>query len=123
MDQWNDEEPYRYSNERRNNAELKEKVKKVVSLRLEAMEQANELLKQARHIMQEAALFGDDPHFMNHLNDISRAGHSLSEETLFRHDIQSDTYIENLAAGRLGEQIENMGDRFPLLDHPEESKE
>jgi hypothetical protein len=111
---WDDETAYQYSNVRRNNPELKAKVKKVVELRQEAMEQANDLLRQARQVMQDAALFRDDSIFIRQLEQISRTSQSLSEETAFKRDIQSDTYVENLAAGRLGEQIEKMGDKFPL---------
>lgn len=111
---WGDEQPYQYSNQRRNNPELKDKVRKVVERRQKAMEQADDLLKEARHIMQEAALFVDDVIFMRQLEQISRTSFSLSEDTQFERDVFSETYIENLAAGRLGEQIEKMGDQFPL---------
>ena len=115
--------PYQYSNERRNNAELKNKVRKVVERRQKAMEQADDLLKEARQVMQDAALFVDDVVFMRQLEQISRTSFSLSEDTQFERDVYSETYIENLAAGRLGEQIEKMGDQFPLNDSDTEAKD
>lgn len=111
---WSEGQPYQYSNQRRNSPALKDKVRKVVERRQKAMEQADDLLKEARHIMQEAALFVDDVVFMRQLEQISRTSFSLSEDVQFERDVFSETYIENLAAGRLGEQIEKMGDQFPL---------
>jgi hypothetical protein len=111
---WSEGQPYQYSNERRNDPELKGKVRKVVERRQKAMEQADDLLREARHIMQDAALFVDDVVFMRQLEQISRTSFSLTEDTQFERDVFSETYIENLAAGRLGEEIEKMGDQFPL---------
>lgn len=104
---------------RRNDAELKAKVAKVVKARQEALNRASALLKQATEILESQNQFVGDAIYSNRVQSISIASFSLSRDAEFasgsRGDrSENDTYLGNLAAGQLGVQIQDMGDKFPL---------
>lgn len=104
---------------RRNDAELKAKIAKVVKARQEALNRASALLKQATEILESQNQFVGDAIYSNRVQSVSIASFSLSRDAEFasgsRGDrAENDTYLGNLAAGQLGVQIQDMGDKFPL---------
>lgn len=108
---------------RRNDPELKAKVAKVVKARQEALNQASALLKQATEILEAQNQFVGDAIYSNRVQSVSIASFSLSRDAEFASGnrgqatsdpSENDTYLGNLAAGQLGVQIQDMGDKFPM---------
>ena len=111
---------YKYSSERRNDPELKEKAAKVVIARQNALKEADALLKQAAQILTAQSGFVDGAVYDSQVQAIRIASMKLSQDTQFElggkrgNPAENDTFLGNLAAGPLGEQIQEMGDSFPL---------
>jgi hypothetical protein len=117
-----DDEPgYKYDNDRRNDPELKAKVAKVLVARQNALKEADALLKQAAQILSAQSDFVDGAIYNRQVQAVRIASFTLSRDTEFevggprrQNPAENDNYLGNLAAGPLGEQIEGMGDDFPL---------
>lgn len=105
---------YKYQESRRNDPELRAKVEKVIRARNEALLQASTLLEQANRILKEQSHFVDDGIYDRQVRSVSIAAYLLKDDADFKNRDITDTYIGNLAAGRLGEQLEAMGDSFKL---------
>lgn len=108
---------------RRNDAELKAKVAKVVKARQEALTEASALLNQAYEILRTQRHFVGDEIYNRQVSSVSTASFTLSRDAEFasgrrgetdNDPSKNDTYLGNLAAGELGIQIQKMGDEFPL---------
>lgn len=105
---------------RRDDAELKAKVAKVVKARQNALDEASALLNQAYDILKAQRHFAGDESYNRQVSAISTASFSLSRDAEFASrlrgtpDAENDTYLGNLAAGQLGIQIQKMGDEFQL---------
>ena len=108
---------------RRNDAELKAKVSKVVKARQEALKEASALLNQAYEILKVQRHFVGDEIYSRQVRAVSTASFSLSRDAEFasgqrgernNDPSENDTYLGNLAASELGVQIQKMGDNFTL---------
>lgn len=111
------------STARREDAELKDKVAKVVKARQTALKEASALLDQAYEILKAQRHFVGDEIYNRQVSSVSTASYTLSRDAEFASGrrgqsnddpSKNDTYLGNLAAGALGVQIQNMGDNFCL---------
>jgi hypothetical protein len=103
---------YHYSDERRNDPELREKTAKVIEARKAALAVAAKKLREAMDILDPLRIFDGDPIFERSAFSAWRAYNQVSGDASFMNRPTTDTYIGNLAASELGEQIEAMGDNF-----------
>lgn len=112
---WFEEEGtvFKYSDERRHDPVLKEKVTKVLNAQEQAYKEASELVRQASEIMRKAAGFDDSAIYERSYNAVRGLEYTLDRDASFIGG-QNEGYIRNTAAGRMGLQIEQMGDRFPF---------
>jgi hypothetical protein len=103
-----------YSGRRRHDPELKAKVRRVIDARQDALSRAAELVGEAKRELDRVSMFLDDGIVDRNVTKVRSLWWSLDRAAQFKAGIGSETYVENLAAGPLGEQIEAMGDGFPL---------
>jgi hypothetical protein len=118
MTTYDDVPTFKYSEVRRNDVELREQVKKVVAAREKAVLEASELLKQAAKLLSANTGFVGDETYARNAQTIRIANATLARDAKFMMQggsrTENPTYIGNLAAGPLGEQIQGLGDSFPL---------
>ncbi|QFG12113.1 Hypothetical Protein OBI_RACECAR_268 [Arthrobacter phage Racecar] len=101
---------YYHNEDRRRNAELKEKCKKVIEARIELMFEAARVLSALRDRMDELMLDGDDAMYSSSRDAVWTAAHRVKDnhDFLSRREI-NDTYLGNASSGMLGEYIEKFG--------------
>lgn len=112
---WHDDEQpgFKYNDDRRHDPVLQEKVGKVIDAQAKAFKEASELIRQAVEIMRTASGFEDSAIYERSYDAVRSAQYKLERDARFV-GIKSDGYLQNMAAGRMGLQIEKMGDKFPL---------
>ena len=107
---------YRYDNVRREDPALREKVQQVIDARRAALRRAAALLREAEEVLAPLAQFHDDAIFNRQVQSVADASESLARDVAFDSVTgKGSTYVGNLAAGPLGEQIQKMGASFPDL--------
>lgn len=102
------------SEARRNDPDIREKVSKVIKARQDALSEAAKLLEQAKDILQKNSHFIDDAIYARQVDAVYSTYYKLAEDAHFMNRKKTETYVGNLAAGALGEQIEEMGDKFSI---------
>lgn len=99
---------YEFSNERRYDPEIRAKVEAIHKARqamlLKAAAELDRLVEEMRPLMDG----GDDRMYEKAFDDLRRARYTMVDTAEFMQDIGSETYIGNLAAGRLGEYVEKL---------------
>lgn len=108
-----DRPTFKYSDERRHDPVLLEKVGKVLDAQEQAFHEAAELVRQAVEIMQKASGFEDSAIYERSYDAVHSAQYKLKRDSRSM-GIKNDNYKQNMAAGRMGLQIEKMGDKFPF---------
>lgn len=109
-----DAKVFEFSEQRRKDPVILEKAEKVLIAQKKAMAEAVELLNQASAIMRKQSGYVDSVIFDRCLSAVSSARYTVEKDSSFMEGIDGECYIGNLAAGRLGYQIEEMGEKFPL---------
>lgn len=109
-----DAKVFKFSDRRRKDPVVLEKAEKILIAQQKAMSEAAELLKRAAEIMRKQSGYEDSGHFDRCYDAVSSARYTVERDASFMADIGNECYIGNLAAGRLGYQIEQMGEKFPL---------
>lgn len=107
------EQWFKYNDERRHDPVLQEKVRKVIDAQEKAFNEAAELVRQAAEIMRKASGFEDSAIYDRSYDAVRSAQYKLERDARFV-GIKTDGYLQNMAAGRMGLQIEKMGDKFPF---------
>lgn len=99
--------------QRRKDPVIIEKVGKVIAAQEQALKEAAELVRQASEIMRKASGFEDSAIYERCYDAVRSAQYTIQRDERFVGS-KNDCYKENMAAGRMGYQIETMGDKFPL---------
>jgi ferric iron reductase protein FhuF len=99
------------SEERRHNPEIREKIATILETCDEALEGAAEMLQAAEAMLAKYAVYNDEA-YENNLYDIRQITYSLAKVVAFRKTLDKNEYISKLAAGRLGAEIQRLGDDF-----------
>jgi hypothetical protein len=96
---------------RRNDPEIREKIARVLDTCDEALEEASELLQAAAAVLSKYGICEDDL-YLCHLKDIQKFSDELSGMVAYRKSLDKERCISRLAAGRLGAEIDYLGDTF-----------
>lgn len=96
---------------RRNDPDIREKVERVVDTCDEALKDASELVRAAAALLSKYPLT-DDVTYQCSLQDIQQISESLTRIVECRKALDKNRYISKLATGRLGAEIEHLGDMF-----------
>jgi hypothetical protein len=96
---------------RRKDPEIREKVATVLDRCDEALEDASELVAAAAAILSKYPLIDDVTYHCN-VQDIQRISDSLAQIVECRKKLDKDRYISKLATGRLGAEIDHLGEAF-----------
>lgn len=96
---------------RRNDPDIREKVAKVIDSCDVALTDASELLKAAEAMLSKYPLL-DDATYQCNVQDIQKVSEALAEIVKCRKNLDRERYIGKLAAGRLGAEIQHLGDEF-----------
>lgn len=105
---------YDFNDAQRNDPELRAKVAKVLEARRQAIQEANILLKKVSALLAESQIVEDQSMYSDHAYDVRMTSFKLERNIAFMQKIGGETYVGNMAAGRMGDQIIKMGDKFPL---------
>lgn len=120
-------EPYKYSEERRHDPVLLEKVARVHMARNRKLKLVAKTLRELRDDMWGLRIRGDeDAIYERNVDAISLASHTLSRDAEFKNRDSWDnfeTYHGNLAAGLLGYRISQMSDEEFDRKFPKEEKD
>lgn len=105
-----------YNEQRRLDPEIRAKVAKVVDARHSALEQANKLVQEASSLLRMNGIFVGDDIYLRQMHALSRMSRSLAAAAKISNVRSEDreSYIDHLAEGLVGAQVENMGKSFPL---------
>lgn len=109
---YSDKEVFRNSEQRRDDEDLLAKVEQVRVARSAALLSAAKKLKQASDELRALSVFEHDEIYSRCESAAWNAYHRVDIDAEFMQGIEGECYISNLAAGRLGYQIEQMGDDF-----------
>jgi hypothetical protein len=96
---------------RKNNPDIREKITKVVDSCDVALAEALELVQAAEAMLAKYPIL-DDATYQCSLQDIQRLSNDLAEIVKCRKRLDKERYISKLATGRLGAEIEHLGDDF-----------
>lgn len=96
---------------RKNNPEIREKIAKVIDSCDTALEGALELVQAAEAMLTKYPVL-DDATYQCNLQDVQRLRDDLEEIVKCRKRLDKDRYVSKLATGRLGAEIEYLGDSF-----------
>ena len=103
---------YHYSEEQRNDPELRAKVAKVIKARQDALAEAAQKLQEAVDILRPLSIFDGDAIYQRSYDATWRAFNQVSGDAAFMGRPTTETYIGNKAASELGDQILRLGDNF-----------
>lgn len=96
---------------RKNDPEIREKVAKVIDSCDVALVEALGLVKAAEAMLSKYPLL-DDSTYQCNIQDVQRLSHDLAKIVECRKKMDKEHYISRLATGRLGAEIEHLGDGF-----------
>lgn len=96
---------------RRNDPDIREKVALVLSSCDEALADASDLMKAAEAILSKYPLL-DDAAYQCNVQDIRKISDALAQIVECRKRLDRERYIGKLAAGRLGAEIDLLGEDF-----------
>ena len=102
------------TDKRRKDPVLKEKINKLLEAQNKALAEAVVLLEQATEILRANSGYDGLDIYERAYHAASMASYKVSHDANFLAGPANDCYLENMAAGRLGYQIEEMGGKFPL---------
>lgn len=94
---------------------VRAKVERVLTAQQKMMEHAAKVLKDLRQEMNVLANVSDEnSHYEKCFKEVRMASYTVSRNAEFMAGIGGETYIGNMAAGRMGENLEgiNMDVRF-----------
>lgn len=97
---------------RRQDPVLRDKVEDVLNARAEAAAEALRLVRQASAVMSTVGMFDDNALFNRSKSAIQSAETRLASDFRVFAEGKTDIYIENMAAGELGDIILRMGEDF-----------
>lgn len=96
---------------RKNDPQIREKVAKVIDSCDVALKEASDLVKAAEAMLSKYPIV-DDATYQCNLQDIQRLNRELKSIVECRKKMDRETYISRLATGRLGAEIDHLGDDF-----------
>lgn len=95
---------------RADDPEIREKVEIVLGACDSALESALEMVKATEKMLTKYAIYDDT--FRRNLNDIRRIKYALSKLVAFRATLDKQLYVSKFAMGKLGAEIEKLGNKF-----------
>lgn len=96
---------------RKNDPEIREKISKVINSCDVALAEALELVKAAEAMLTKYPLL-DDSTYQCNIQDVQRVSRDLVKIVECRKKMEREHYINRLATGRLGAEIEHLGEDF-----------
>lgn len=96
--------------QRADDPEIREKVAIVLDACDSALENALDMVKATEKMLTKYAIYDDT--YRRNLNDIRRIRYALSKLVAFRATLDKQLYISKFAMGKLGAEIEKLGNRF-----------
>lgn len=96
---------------RRNDPDIREKVARVLDSCDEALSDASDLVKAAEAILSKYPLPEDVTYNCN-VQDIQKISEALADIVKCRKSLDRERYIGKLAAGRLGAELDHLGEGF-----------
>jgi hypothetical protein len=98
---------------RRNDPEIREKISRIMDSCDEALSDALELVRAAEAMLAKYPLM-DDATYQCNLKDIHKIREALAQVVDCREKLDKERYINRFAAGRLGAEIQYLGQTFEL---------
>ena len=98
---------------RRNDPEIRAKIGGILDSCDEALKEASDLVRAAADMLSKYPLM-EDAQYQCSLQDIQKLSAELQKIVKCREGIDKDRVIGRLAAGRLGAEIDYLGDDFNL---------
>lgn len=96
---------------RKNDPEIREKIAKVIDSCDVALSEASQLVKAAEAMLSKYPIV-DDATYQCNLQDVQRLSAELAKIVACRKKMDKEHYINRLATGRLGAEIDHLGDEF-----------
>lgn len=96
---------------RKNDPEIREKIAKVIDSCDVALTEALELVQASEALLSKYPIL-DDATYQCNVQDVQRLRTDLAKIVACRKKLDRERYINKLATGRLGAEIEHLGDGF-----------
>lgn len=96
---------------RKNDPEIREKIAKVIDSCDAALTEALELVQASEALLSKYPIL-DDATYQCNVQDVQRLRTDLAKIVACRKKLDREHYINKLATGRLGAEIEHLGDGF-----------
>jgi hypothetical protein len=96
---------------RKSDPEIREKIAKVIDSCDGALSEALELVKAAEAMLSKYPIL-DDATYQCNIQDVQRLSSDLAKIVECRKKLDKEHYINKLATGRLGAEIEHLGNGF-----------